>query len=214
MYIAVAGNIGSGKTTLTRMLARHYGWTAKYESVVENPYLDDYYRDIPRWAFNMEVYYLAQRFRDMLDIARSTVDIIQDRTIYEGVHVFAANNYDMGNLSEKDYRTYLDLFDDMAAVMRQPDLMVYLRCSVPVLVAHIQQRGRDCERTISLDYLRGLNERYETFVKSMYRGRVLVVQADGMDFEHSRHDFARIVGKIDAELYGLFPNLTIKNQCT
>ena len=173
MHIGIAGNIGSGKTTLTRMLSAHYGWTPKYESVTYNPYLEDYYKDIPRWSYNLETYFLAQRFKDVLEIARSREVIIQDRTLFEGVHIFVANNYAMGNLSKRDYETYMDLFNVMAATVRKPDLLIYLKSSVPHLVAQIQKRGRDYEQTMSLEYLGGLNDRYDKWINE-YDGKVLI----------------------------------------
>lgn len=204
MHIGIAGNIGSGKTTLTRMLARHYGWTPKYEAVTYNPYLEDYYKDIPRWSFNLEVYFLEQRFGDILEIARSEGTVIQDRTIFEGVYVFVANNYAMGNLTQRDFETYMGLFEKMMSVVKAPDLLIYLRCSVPHLVSQITKRGRDFEQSISLEYLGGLNERYEQFIGHDYKGRVLTIDADALDFENRPADFASITDKIDAELYGLF----------
>lgn len=203
MHIGIAGNIGSGKTTLTGMLAGHYGWTPKYESVTYNPYLEDYYRDIPRWSYNLETYFLAQRFKDLLDISRSEEVIIQDRTILEGVHIFVANNLEMGNLSRRDYDTYMQLFNLMMSMVRRPDLLIYLRCSVPHLVSQIQKRGRDYEQSMSLEYLNGLNERYEKWIGS-YEGNLLVLDADNLDFEGRPEDFAFITDKIDAQLYGLF----------
>lgn len=204
MHIGIAGNIGSGKTTLTRMLAEHYDWVPKYESVTHNPYLEDYYKDTPRWSFNLEVYFLEQRFQDVLDIADSEEVIVQDRTIFEGVHVFVANNHEMGNLSDRDYETYMRLFNLMMSLVKTPDLLIYLRSSVPHLISQIQKRGREYEQSISLDYLEGLNERYEKFVMEDYKGRVLVIDADGLDFENREEDFSMITEKIDAELYGLF----------
>ena len=203
MHIGIAGNIGCGKTTLTRKLAEHYGWTPKYEAVTYNPYLEDYYKDIPRWSYNLETYFLAQRFRDVLDIAQSTEVIIQDRTLFEGVEIFVANNHDLGNLSDRDYDTYMQLFRLMMSMVSPPDLLIYLRCSVPHLVAQIQKRGRDYEQSMNLEYLTGLNDRYEKWI-SGYRGRVLVIDADHLDFENRPEDFAVITDKIDAELYGLF----------
>ena len=203
MHIGIAGNIGSGKTTLTRMLAAHYGWTPKYESVTYNPYLEDYYKDIPRWSYNLETYFLAQRFQDLLDISRSDGVIIQDRTIMEGVHIFVANNYDMGNLSQRDYETYMQLFNLMMSMVREPDLLIYLKSSVPHLVSRIQQRGREYEQSISLDYLAGLNERYESWIGS-YQGNLLIVDSDSLDFKHRPEDFSQITDKIDAQLFGLF----------
>lgn len=204
MHIGIAGNIGSGKTTLTRMLAEHYGWVPKYESVTHNPYLEDYYKDIPRWSFNLEIYFLEQRFQDVLDISKSQDVIIQDRTIFEGVHVFVANNHDMGNLSDRDYQTYMRLFNMMMSMVKTPDLLIYLRASVPHLISQIQKRGRDYEQSISLDYLGGLNDRYEKFIREEYKGRVLEIDADGLDFENREEDFSLITQKIDAEIYGLF----------
>ena len=204
MHIGIAGNIGSGKTTLTRMLAQHYGWTPKYEAVTHNPFLEDYYKDIPRWSFNLEVYFLTQRFKDVMEIARSSETIIQDRTIFEGVYVFVANNVAMGNLSQRDFDAYMDLFQVMMQMVKLPDLLIYLRCSIPHLVAQIQKRGRDYEQSIGLDYLAGLNDRYDKWIAE-YKGRVLTIEKDNLDFENRPEDFAIITDKIDAELYGLFP---------
>ena len=203
MHIGIAGNIGSGKTTLTRMLSEHYGWTPKYEAVTYNPYLEDYYKDIKRWSFNLEVYFLQQRFKDVLEIASSDDVIIQDRTIFEGVYIFVANNKAMGNLSDRDYETYMDLFKLMMSLVKAPDLLIYLRSSVPHLVSQIQKRGREYEKSIELDYLEGLNNRYEQWI-SEYPGRVLTIDADGLDFQNRPEDFALITDKIDAELFGLF----------
>ena len=204
MHIGVAGNIGCGKPTLTRMLSEHYGWTPKYEAVSYNPYLEDYYKDIPRWSFNLEVYFLEQRFKDVLEIAKSDKVIVQDRTLYEGVYIFVANNYAMGNLSERDYTTYMDLFHLMMSLVQPPDLMIYLRSSIPHLVSQIQKRGRDYEQSISIEYLKGLNDRYEKFIGEDYKGRVLTIEADDLDFQNRPEDFSLITDKIDAELYGLF----------
>lgn len=203
MHIGIAGNIGSGKTTLTRMLAERYGWTPKYESVTFNPYLEDYYKDIPRWSYNLETYFLAQRFKDLLEIAKSDDVIIQDRTILEGVYIFVANNLEQGNLSERDYDTYMQLFNLMMSIVRQPDLLIYLKSSVPQLVARIQKRGRDYEQSISLEYLGGLNDRYDKWI-SEYRGNLLVIDTDDLDFESRPEDFELITNKIDAQMFGLF----------
>ena len=205
MHIGIAGNIGSGKTTLTRMLADRYGWIPKYEAVSFNPYLEDYYKDIPRWSFNLEVYFLEQRFKDLMEIAASKDVIIQDRTIFEGVYIFVRNNYDQGNLSTRDFETYMGLFDLMVRMVRLPDLLIYLKCSVPHLVAQIQKRGRGYEQSISLEYLKGLNDRYERFIGQDYKGKVLTIEADDLDFQNRPEDFAIITDKVDAELYGLFP---------
>lgn len=203
MHIGIAGNIGSGKTTLTRMLSEHYGWTPKYEAVTYNPYLEDYYKDIKRWSFNLEVYFLQQRFKDVLEIANSGDVIIQDRTIFEGVYIFVANNKAMGNLSDRDYETYMDLFKLMMSLVKAPDLLIYLRSSVPHLVSQIQKRGREYEKSIELDYLEGLNNRYEKWIAE-YPGKVLAIDADGLDFQNRPEDFALITDKIDSELFGLF----------
>lgn len=203
MHIGIAGNIGSGKTTLTRMLAEHYGWTPKYESVTYNPYLEDYYRDIPRWSYNLETYFLAQRFKDLLEISKSEDVVIQDRTILEGVHIFVENNREMGNLSERDYDTYMQIFSLMMSMVSLPDLLIYLRSSVSHLVSQIQKRGRDYEQSMSLDYLGGLNEKYEKWIEG-YKGKLLIIDADMLDFENRPEDFESITDKIDAQLYGLF----------
>ena len=204
VHIAVSGNIGAGKTTLTQMLSKHYGWEMRLEPVVINPYLEDYYKDIKRWSFALEVYFLKERFRDILDIAHTNKTIIQDRSIFEGVYVFVENNYRQGNLSETDFRTYMELFDLITNITKNPDLMIYLRKSVPELVRQIQKRGRDYEQTMQLDYLEGLNNRYEDFIFNKYKGEVLVIESDGMDFEHNPDDLRKIVDKIDARLFGLF----------
>ncbi len=204
MYIVIAGNIGSGKTTITGLLAHHYGWEPRYEQVTHNPYLEDYYRDITRWSFNLEVYFLKERFRDLLAINNAKHDIIQDRSIFEGVYVFTANNYAMGNMSRRDYETYMELFDDMMSVVRLPDLMIYLRASVPHLVSNIEKRGRDYEQTMPIDYLTNLNEHYEDFIFNKYHGRKMVVDVDNLDFKNNPKDLAGIINRIDGQLFGLF----------
>ena len=187
------------------MLARHYKWEARFESVDENPYLEDYYRDIQRWSFNVEVFFLKERFRDLIAIQQSGKTVIQDRTIFEGVYVFMQNNRDMGNLSDRDYNTYMELFEQMLTVVRLPELMIYLRASVPHLVGNIQQRGRDYEQAMQLEYLENLNRRYDDFIFNRYKGRVMVIDKDQLDFEHRPSDFAQIVDRIDRTLFGLFP---------
>lgn len=204
MYIAIAGNIGSGKTTLTKMLAHHYGWATKFETVAQNPYLSDYYADIKRWSFAMEVFYLKQRFKDVLAIAKSEGDIIQDRSIYEGVYIFAANNRDMGFIDQRDFQTYMDLFEQMMGVVPMPRLMIYLRASVAHLSGNIARRGRDYERELPVGYLDNLNKRYDDFIYHKYPGETMVVETDRLDFEHNRRDFGGIVSRIDARLYGIF----------
>lgn len=205
MHIAVAGNIGSGKSTLTKLLAKHYGWESRFEAVDNNPYLEDYYRDIHRWSFNLEVYFLKERFRDLIAISQTDHTIIQDRTIFEGVYVFMENNKAMGNLSDRDYETYMELFEQMMSMVRLPDLMIYLHASVPHLVNNIQKRGRDYEQAIQLEYLQNLNERYDDFIYNRYQGRVMTVEKDNLDFLHRPKDLAQIVDRIDAALFGLFP---------
>ena len=204
MHIAVAGNIGSGKTTLTTMLAKHYGWEARFEPVDYNPYLEDYYKDMPRWSFNLEIYFLKQRFRDLLEIAQSEKTIIQDRTIYEGVYVFTANNKAMGNLSDRDFDTYMELFEQMMTIVKYPDLMIYLKAEVPHLVQNIQKRGRDYEQTMPIDYLENLNTRYNEFIYDKYEGPKLIIDVDNMDFQHEQKDFAYIIDQIDQNLFSLF----------
>jgi deoxyadenosine/deoxycytidine kinase len=204
MHIGVAGNIGCGKTTLTKLLADHYGWIPKFESVTYNPYLEDYYKDIPRWSYNLETYFLAQRFRDTLEIANSKEVIIQDRTILEGVFIFVANNRDLGNLSQRDYDTYMQLFDLMMSMVKLPDLLIYIRSSIPHLVSQIQKRGREYEQSISLEYLTGLNNRYESWIAN-YPGELLIIEGDQLDFKDNPEDFQSITDRIDARLYGLFP---------
>ena len=207
MHIAVAGNIGSGKSTLTSLLAKHYGWEARFEAVEHNPYLEDYYRDIHRWSFNLEVYFLKERFRDLLDIAQADHTIIQDRTIYEGVYVFMANNKAMGNLTDRDYETYMELFEQMMTVVKVPDLMIYLKASVPHLVGNIQKRGREYEQTIQLEYLQNLNERYDDFIFNKYPGKVMTIDKDALDYQNNPKDLAMIIDRIDNNLFGLFSKI-------
>lgn len=204
MHIGVAGNIGSGKTTLTRLLAEHYGWEPRYEAVSFNPYLEDYYKNIPRWSFNLEIYFLTQRLKDIVEIAKSGKTVIQDRTIFEGVYVFVANNYDLGNLSQRDFEAYMDLFHVVMQTVKVPDLLIYLKSSIPHLVGQIQKRGREYEQSISLEYLKGLNERYEKFIGEQYKGEVLTINVDELDYEHNPEDLSKVIDKIDARLFGLF----------
>ena len=204
MHIAIAGNIGSGKTTLTRMLAAHYGWTPKFESVDFNPYLADFYEDMERWSFNLQVYFLNKRFQDVVEISKHKEVIIQDRTIYEDARIFAPNLHAMGLMSTRDFENYSDLFDLMMSLVTPPDLMIYLRSSIPNLIAQIQKRGRDYERSIRIDYITGLNQRYEDWIRD-YKSRLLIIDVDNIKFENNPEDFQYITDKIDAELYGLFP---------
>ncbi|MBO4611901.1 MAG: deoxynucleoside kinase [Bacteroidaceae bacterium] len=205
MHIVIAGNIGSGKTTLTNLLAKHYDWEPRFEAVAHNPYLEDYYSDIQRWAFNLEVYFLKERFKDCLDIDKSPKTIIQDRSIYEGVYVFTANNRKMGQLSDRDYETYMELFEQMLTQLRIPDLMIYLRADISHLVENIQKRGRDYEQTIQIEYLQGLNELYEEFIYQKYPGRVLTIDVNTLDYLHRKEDLKQIIQQIDSLLFGLFP---------
>ena len=204
MHVAIAGNIGSGKTTLTKMLAAHYGWTPKFEPVDFNPYLADYYEDMERWSFNLQIYFLNKRFKDILDISKSDKVIIQDRTIYEDARIFSRNLHDMGLMSTRDYENYTDLFDLMMSLVGLPDLLIYLRSSIPNLIAQIQKRGREYEKSIRIDYLTGLNEKYEDWIGS-YTGNLLIVDADNIKFGNRPEDFELITNMIDAKLYGLFP---------
>ncbi|SET28150.1 deoxynucleoside kinase [Prevotella sp. kh1p2] len=204
MHIAIAGNIGSGKTTLTTLLAKHYGWTPRFEAVDYNPYMEDYYRDIPRWSFAMEVFFLKERFKDLIALSRSSEHIVQDRSIFEGVYVFAANNKELGNMDDRDFTTYMELFEQMMTIVKLPDLMIYLRSSVAHLVANIQLRGREYEQKIPLEYLENLNKRYEDFINNKYKGRLLMVDVDNIDFLHNPKDLAGIIDRIDARLFGLF----------
>ena len=203
MHIAIAGNIGSGKTTLTKMLAAHYGWTPKFESVDFNPYLADFYEDMERWSFNLQIYFLNKRFKDVVDISRTDDIIIQDRTIYEDARIFAPNLHGMGLMSTRDFECYSELFDLMMSLVSKPDLMIYLRSSIPNLVAQIQKRGREYERSIRIDYLTGLNDRYERWIEN-YDGRLLIIDVDRIKFENRPEDFQEVTDKIDAELFGLF----------
>ncbi len=186
------------------MLARYYGWEPRFESVSFNPYLEDYYGDIKRWAFCLETYFLKERFKDMLAVQKAGHTIVQDRSIFEGVYVFVRNNYERGDLSERDFETFMELFDLMKSQMKMPDMLIYLRKSVPALVAQIQKRGRDYEQQMEIDYLKGLNDKYEDFIFHRYEGRVLVIESDGMDFENNPADFRTVINKVDAELFGLF----------
>lgn len=205
MFIAVAGNIGAGKTTLTELLAKHYGWEPHFEVVAENPYMEDYYKDIHRWSFCLETFFLKERFRDLLEISNTKHDVIQDRSIFEGVHVFAANNQAMGNMEQRDYATFMELFEQMTSVARTPDLMIYLKASIPHLVANIQKRGRSYEQGIPIDYLQNLNNRYDDFINNKYEGKVLTINVDNLDFLHKREDFFYITDKIDRICFSLFP---------
>lgn len=200
MYIAVAGNIGSGKTTLTGLLAEHYGWKAKYEAVDNNPYLADFYKDMKRWAFNLEVFFLHSRFQQVQNLNGEGESIVQDRTIFEGSEIFAKNLYTSGNMSENDYQTYRTLFESMIKYVKVPDLLIYLRSSIPNLVENIQNRGRSYENTIPVEYLEQLNEHYEDWIGNYNRGKLLIVDVDHVDHLDNPEDFKRLIDKIDAQL--------------
>lgn len=204
MHIAIAGNIGSGKTTLTKMLAQRYGWTPRFEPVDNNPYLDDFYKDMNRWAFNLQIYFLNKRFKEVVEIANSPETIIQDRTIFEDARIFAPNLHDQGYMSDRDFQNYSDLFDLMMSLVKLPQLMIYIRSSIPTLVKHIEKRGRSFEKSIRIDYLTGLQERYENWIKG-YKGELIIIDGDKISFEDTPEDFRKVTDMIDASLYGLFP---------
>ncbi|MBQ6204332.1 MAG: deoxynucleoside kinase [Prevotella sp.] len=204
MHIAIAGNIGSGKTTLTKMLAKRYGWTPRFEPVENNPYLSDFYADMARWSFNLQIYFLNKRFKEVVEISKSDDTIIQDRTIFEDAKIFAPNLHGQGLMSDRDFANYSDLFDLMISLVKLPDLMIYIRSSIPNLVNQIQKRGRDYEQTIRLDYLKGLNDRYEEWIKD-YKGHLIIIDGDNCKFGENPQDFKSVTDQIDAKLYGLFP---------
>ena len=204
MHIAIAGNIGSGKTTLTKLLANRYGWTPRFEPVDNNPYLEDFYNDMNRWSFNLQIYFLNKRFKEVVEISQSNDTIIQDRTIYEDACIFAPNLHDQGYMSDRDFETYSDLFNLMMSLVKKPHLMIYIRSSIPTLVRHIEKRGRDYEKSIRIDYLTGLQKRYDNWMSS-YDGEVITIDGDKIHFEESKEDFRKITDMIDASLYGLFP---------
>ncbi|AXP79625.1 Deoxyadenosine/deoxycytidine kinase [Mariniflexile rhizosphaerae] len=204
MHIAIAGNIGAGKTTLTKLLAKHYKWEAQLEDVVDNPYLDDFYNQMERWSFNLQVYFLNSRFRQVLQIRESGKDIIQDRTIYEDAHIFAPNLHAMGLMTNRDYENYKSLFDLMESLVKGPDVLIYLRSTIPNLVSQIHKRGRDYENSISIDYLSRLNERYEAWIHGYTKGKLLIIDVDKLNFVDKPEDLGHVINTIDAEINGLF----------
>lgn len=204
MHIAVAGNIGAGKTTLAGLLSKHYGWEAHFEDVDENPYLNDFYEDMQRWSFALQIHFLNSRFNQVLALRKTGKKIIQDRTIYEDAHIFAPNLHAMNLMPERDFNNYSALFDIMSGLIQAPDLLIYLRASIPTLVGHIQARGRDYEETIRLDYLKRLNERYEAWISNYDKGKLLIIDVDNIDFLGSPKDLNEVITKIDANLHGLF----------
>jgi deoxyadenosine/deoxycytidine kinase len=197
MHIAIAGNIGAGKTSLAELLAKHYKWEAHFEDVIDNPYLDDFYNHMERWSFNLQIYFLKSRFQQLLKIKESKKPIIQDRTIYEDAHIFAPNLKAMGLMNQRDFKNYQELFELLESLIKGPDLLVYLRSSIPNLVNKIHKRGRDYENSISIDYLSRLNERYEAWISTYDKGEILVIDVDDLDFVEKKDDFMKIVSKID-----------------
>ena len=204
MHLAVAGNIGSGKTTLTKLLSKHYKWEAHYEDADDNPYLNDFYADMQRWSFNLQIYFLNSRFSQIQDIRKSGKTVIQDRTIYEDAHIFAPNLHSMGLLSSRDYENYFSLFTLIISLIQPPDLLIYLRANVPTLVQQIQKRGRDYENTIRIDYLSRLNDRYESWIGTYDLGKLLIVDVNNTNFSENKLHLHGVINKIDAELFGLF----------
>ncbi|HVV54783.1 MAG TPA: deoxynucleoside kinase [Mucilaginibacter sp.] len=204
MHIAVVGNIGAGKTTLTELLAKNYGWNPLYEAVDNNPYLEDFYGDMKRWSFNLQIYFLNSRFKQIIEIQKTNRNIIQDRTIYEDAYIFAENLHDMGLMTTRDFENYKAIFDNITAFIKPPDLLVYLKASVPTLVNNIHRRGREYEIGIRLDYLSKLNDKYEKWIKNYKLGKLLILDKDKLDFANNTEDMAAIVDKIEREINGLF----------
>jgi len=204
MHIAIVGNIGAGKTTLTELLSGHFNWEPQYETVDDNPYLEDFYRDMKRWAFNLQIYFLNSRFRHIVELQKRNVDIVQDRTIYEDAYIFAENLFDMGLMSERDFKNYSAIFESIVSYIRPPDLLIYLRASVPTLVDNIQLRGREYESGIRLDYLSKLNEKYEKWISSYRDGKLMILDKDKLDFANSKEDLGYVIRRVEAELFGLF----------
>ncbi len=203
-HIAVAGNIGAGKTTLTEALSKHYKWIPQFEDVANNPYLNDFYEEMPRWSFNLQIYFLNSRLNQLLEIERGTETIIQDRTIYEDAMIFAPNLHDMGLMSKRDFDNYYQFFQTLKSMVRPPDLLIYLKASVPTLVGQIQKRGREYEENIRLDYLRKLNDYYNKWIDSYKEGALLIIDVDKNKFAEKSEDMGEIINKIDAQLFGLF----------
>ena len=204
MHVAIAGNIGSGKTTLTTKLSKHYKWEAHYEDVENNPYLNDFYKEMQRWSFNLQIYFLNSRFRQILNIKSSGKDFIQDRTIYEDAFIFAPNLHSMGLMSSRDFDNYQQLFSLMDSFVQGPDLLIYLRASTTTLVSQIQKRGREYESSIRLDYLTRLNERYEAWISEYTKSKLLIINVDDINFSENEEDLGKVITKIDAEIHGLF----------
>ena len=204
MHLAIAGNIGSGKTTLTTLLSRHYKFEPHYEDVEDNPYISDFYEDMQRWSFNLQIYFLNSRFNTVQQIQKGKKKVIQDRTIYEDANIFAPNLHSMGLMSTRDFESYQKLFESMTSAIKPPDLLIYLRSSIPNLVSQIHKRGRDYENTISIDYLSRLNERYEAWITTYDKGKLLIIDVDNVDFVNNPEDLGIVINRIDAEINGLF----------
>lgn len=204
MHIAVAGNIGAGKTSLTKLLSKHYKWEAHFEDVVDNPYLDDFYNQMERWSFNLQIYFLNSRYRQILKIRETGKNIIQDRTIYEDAHIFAPNLHAMGLMTNRDFKNYSGLFELMETLVQPPDLLIYLRSTIPNLVNQIHKRGREYENSISIDYLSRLNERYEAWAAGYEKGKLVIINVDKLDFVDNPEHLGEVINKIDAEFHGLF----------
>ena len=204
MHVAIAGNIGAGKTTLTKLLAKHFQWEPQFEDVLETPYLEDFYHTMERWSFNLQIYFLNSRFRQILELRQSGKAIIQDRTIYEDAHIFAPNLHAMGLMTNRDFENYRSLFDLMESVVKGPDLLIYLRSSIPNLVAQIHKRGREYENSISIDYLSRLNERYEAWIHNYNKGPLLIIDVDNINFVDNPEDLGNIITRVDGQLNGLF----------
>ena len=203
-HIAIAGNIGAGKTTLTQQLSKHYKWIPQFEDVDHNPYLNDFYEDMPRWSFQLQIYFLNSRLNQLLEIHRGTETVIQDRTIYEDAHIFAPNLHDMGLMSKRDYGNYFSFFETLKSMVQPPDLLIYIQCTVPTLVGQIQKRGREYEENIRLDYLKKLNEYYNRWIEGYKEGALLIINGDENKFGEREEDLGKIISKVDAQLYGLF----------
>lgn len=203
-YVAIAGNIGAGKTTLCSLLGKHFEWDVHFESTEDNPYLSDFYTDMKRWAFNLQIYFLNNRYSQILEILEGERTVVQDRTIYEDAYIFAPNLHHMGLMSKRDFDNYQDLFRTMSSQIQPPDLLIYLRAGIPTLVDHIQSRGRDYEGSMSLDYLKKLNERYENWISNYNDGRLLIINSDDLDFAKDPEDLGEVLNMVQAELHGLF----------
>ncbi len=203
-HVAIAGNIGAGKTTLCTQLGKHFNWSVHYESTDNNPYLSDFYLDMQRWSFNLQIYFLNNRYQQILKIHKGDTTVVQDRTIYEDAYIFAPNLHDMGLMASRDFHNYFELFKTMSSQIKPPDLLIYLKAGIPTLVSHIQSRGRDYEGNMSLDYLKRLNQRYENWIENYQEGRLLVINVDNIDFKNNPEDLGKVINMVNTELHGLF----------